>query len=229
MASDASKSKSKAKSKPMAKQPRRKQERAELSVERSLDAALALFSKQGCGATSMRQISDDSGVSMGNLYHHFPSKEAIFERLLLRYWERLQQPDQPLQKLFARADFPHDLEEMAQHIEDVVEDNIPYIRLIYIDVVEFDGTHIKAFYEGMAARFKETYGDTLRARKEAGEFGDIDPLVGVIMATRWLFYFFTVEKCFGAPMHFGMEPKEATREFLRILRYGLLPRTTEPT
>lgn len=206
------------------KKTRRRQERAEVSVERSLDAALALFSKQGFGATSMRQISDDSGVSMGNLYHHFPNKEAIFERLLQRYWQRLQQPDQPLQKLFARADFPDDLEEMAGHIEDVVESNIPYIRLIYIDVVEFDGNHIRAFYEGMASRFKDVYGESLRARKEAGEFGDVDPMVGVIMATRWLFYFFTVEKCFGAPMHFGMEPEKATREFIRILRYGLLPR-----
>lgn len=218
MASDPSRSKT----------TRRKQERAEVSVERALDAALALFSKQGFGATSMRQISDDSGVSMGNLYHHFPSKEAIFEQLLLCYWERLQHPEQPLQKLFARADFPDDLEDMAQRIEDVVGDNIPYIRLIYIDVIEFDGRHIRPFYEGMAERFKEAYGARLRARKQAGDFGDIDPLVAVIMATRWLFYFFTIEKCFGVPMHFGMKPEEATEEFIRILRLGVLPRDTAP-
>jgi hypothetical protein len=76
----------------------------------------------------------------------------------------------------------------------------------------------------MATRFKEVYGAKLAARKAAGEIGDVDPLVGVIMATRWFFYFFTIEKCFGAPMHFGMKPQEATEEFIRLLRFGLLPR-----
>ncbi|MEM1202528.1 MAG: TetR/AcrR family transcriptional regulator [Acidobacteriota bacterium] len=207
---------------------RRRQERSEASMEQALGAALDLFSQQGFGATSMRQIADASGVSMGNLYHHFPSKESLFQRLLERYWGRLRDPEHPLQKLFERAAFPDDLEEMAAVIEKVVEDNAPYILLIYIDVVEFRGEHIRAFYEGMAARFQEIYGDRLAARKAAGEFGDIDPLVGVIMATRWFFYFFTIETCFGAPMHFGMKPKQATEEFIRLLRLGLLPRTTDP-
>ena len=46
-----------------------------------------------------------------------------------------------------------------------------------------------------------------------------------MLATRWLFYYFTVEMCFGVPMHFGMGPDEAVTEFIRILRYGVLPRS----
>lgn len=203
---------------------RRKQQRSENSVQQVLEAALELFSSQGFGATSMRQIADRSGLSMGNLYHHFPNKESMFQQLIDQYWARLGDPEHPLQKIFARAAFPEDLEEMAAAIEKVVEDNVPYILLIYIDVVEFEGEHIRAFYEGMATRFKEVYGAKLAARKAAGEIGDVDPLVGVIMATRWFFYFFTIEKCFGAPMHFGMKPQEATEEFIRLLRFGLLPR-----
>ena len=49
-----------------------------------------------------------------------------------------------------------------------------------------------------------------------------------MMATRWFFYFFTVEKCFGAPTHLGMKPKKAVDEFCRVLRYGLLPRPSAP-
>jgi AcrR family transcriptional regulator len=207
---------------------RRQQDRSKASVEQALAAALDLFSSQGFGATSMRQIADRSGLSMGNLYHHFPNKESIFQRLLETYWERLLDPDHPLQKLFTRARFPEDLEEMAAAIEAVVEENAPYILLIYVDVVEFRGEHIRAFYEGMAERFKEIYGAKLEARRAAGQLGDVDPLVGVILATRWFFYYFTVEKCFGAPMHFGIEPKEATEEFIRLLRFGLLPRSGEP-
>ncbi|MDY7094719.1 MAG: TetR/AcrR family transcriptional regulator [Acidobacteriota bacterium] len=203
---------------------RRKQDRSRVSLEQALEAALELFSSQGFGATSMRQIAERSGLSMGNLYHHFANKEAIFKQLLDRYWERLQDPEHPLQQLFARADFPDDLEDMAAAIEQVVRENRPYILLIYVDVVEFRGAHIGSFYEGMAERFREVYGTKLEARKAAGELGEIDPLVGVILAVRWFFYFFTIEQCFGAPMHFGMNPQQATEEFIRLLRYGLLPR-----
>jgi len=199
-------------------------EKSEASMARALDAALELFSSQGFGATSMRQIADRAGLSMGNVYHHFPSKEAIFQRLLDRYWERVLDPELRLNQIFARADFPDDLEELAEAIEEVVEEFRPYILLIYVDVIEFQGEHIRSFYEGMADRFKDTYGERFQERRQAGELGDVDPMVAVMVATRWFFYFFTVEKCFGVPMHFGMSPESAVQEFIRLLRRGLLPR-----
>lgn len=194
------------------------------SVERTLKAALELFSRQGLRATTMRQIASRAGVSVGNLYHHFSGKEAIFERLLERYWERLLDPELPLNRVFAAARFPDDLEEMAAAIEEVVEAYAPYILMIYVDVIEFRGRHIRTFYEGMAERFEEVYGERFAERRRAGELGEVDPLLGVMMAARWFFYFFTVEKCFGVPMHFGMSSRQAVDGFVRLLRLGLLPR-----
>jgi AcrR family transcriptional regulator len=198
------------------------------SMAKALEAALELFSSHGFGATSMRQIAERSGVSIGNIYHHFPNKEAIFERLLEQYWERVLDPDLRLNKVFRQAAFPEDLEEMASAIEEVVEQYAPYILLIYVDVIEFRGKHIHAFYEGMASRFDAIYGRKLRKRQEAGELGDVNPMVGVMVAARWFFFFHTVERCFGVPMHFGMSPQKAVDEFIRLLRYGLLPRGNEP-
>jgi AcrR family transcriptional regulator len=183
-----------------------------------------LFSNQGFRATSMRQIAEQSGISVGNLYHHFKGKDEMFQRLLERYWEIVLDPDLRLNQIFYKADFPADLEEMAGAVEEVVEACAPYILLIYVDVIEFRGQHIRSFYEGMAGRFEETYGQRFRDRQEAGEFGDVDPMVGVMVASRWFFYFFPVEKCFGAPMHLGMSSQKATDEFIRLLRYGLFPR-----
>lgn len=197
------------------------------SMARALEAALELFSSRGFGATSMRQIAQKSGISIGNIYHHFPNKEAMFERLLEQYWEAILDPDLPLNAVFRKADFPHDLEEMAGEIESVVEQYAPFILLIYVDVIEFRGEHIRRFYEGMAGRFEEIYGPALRSREAAGEFGDINPMVAVMVATRWFFFFQTVEQCFGVPMHFGMDPKKATEEFIRLMRYGVLPRPAD--
>ena len=204
-------------------------EKSEASVAHTLEAALKLFSSRGFRATSMREIATEAGLSVGNVYHHFPSKDAIFQRLLEQYWERVLDPDLPLNRIFARAAFPEDLEAMAAAIEQVVEAFRPYILLIYVDVIEFQGEHIRAFYSGMAGRFEQTYGERFRERQKAGELGDVDPMVAVMVATRWFFYYFTVEKCFGAPMHFGLTSEQAVSEFIRLFRYGLLPRSGEET
>jgi len=203
----------------------RQAQRSEAAMARAREAALELFSTQGYGATSMRQISEKSGISLGNLYHHFGNKEAIYQSLIDSYWELLADPDDELQQLFDRADFPDDLEEMGRIIERSVEKNSAYILLIFIDVIEFKGEHIRAYYKGMRERFEEAYSPSFEKKKREGRLGEPDPLVGVMLATRWLFYYYTVEKCFGVPMHFGMGPEQAVNEFIRILRYGVLPRS----
>ncbi|HXT52195.1 MAG TPA: TetR/AcrR family transcriptional regulator [Thermoanaerobaculia bacterium] len=201
---------------------KRQEEKSEASVSAVLDAGLELFSTQGYRATTLRDIASKAGLSVGNIYHHFPDKHAIYQRLIDRYWERLLDPELPLNQVFARATFPEDLEDIAAAIEQVVGDNAAHILLIYVDIIEFQGDHVRAFYEGMAKRFAAAYGPRFAARKKAGEFGDADPMTAVMVATRWLFYFFTVEKCFGVPLHLGMTSGQATTEFIRLLRYGLL-------
>ena len=202
--------------------------KSEISISSVLEVALRLFSSQGFGATSMRQIATETNLSVGNLYHHFANKEEIFQRLIDQYWERVLDPERRLNQVFASGRFPEDLEEMAAAIEEAVDDFAPYILLVYVDVIEFHGEHVRSFYEGMAGRFEEVYGESLRERQESGEFGDVNPMVAVMVAARWFFYFYTVEKCFGVPAHFGMEPQRAVDEFIRLLRYGLLPRSGSP-
>lgn len=206
--------------------PRRKTQadRSDASTRKVLKAALSLFSRQGFRATTMRQIARRSGLSVGNLYHHFGNKERIFQQLIDRYWEVLLDPELPLNKIFAAARFPDDLEEMAAAIDQVVSDNAPYILLIYIDVIEFKGRHIRAFYERMADRFRAAYSERFAEMKEKGKIGEVDPLVGVMLATRWFFYYFTVERCFGVPMHLGLDARQAVHEFSKILRRGFDPR-----
>jgi TetR/AcrR family transcriptional repressor of uid operon len=49
--------------------------------ERILDAAERAFVRQGFHATTMQHVADELGMSAGNLYRYFPSKEAIVEGL----------------------------------------------------------------------------------------------------------------------------------------------------
>ena len=49
-----------------------------------LQAALELFVRSGVGATTVDDIRERSGASVGSLYHHFPGgKEAIAAALYL--------------------------------------------------------------------------------------------------------------------------------------------------
>jgi TetR/AcrR family transcriptional regulator of autoinduction and epiphytic fitness len=53
-----------------------------------LDAAVAEFREAGYEATSMDRIAASAGVSKRTVYNHFPSKEALFTRILEQMWER---------------------------------------------------------------------------------------------------------------------------------------------
>lgn len=52
-------------------------DRNEQRIAQILQAALQCFLAKGFHQTSMRDIAQEAGVSLGNLYNHFPGKEAI--------------------------------------------------------------------------------------------------------------------------------------------------------
>ena len=58
--------------------------RAEARPDEVLDAAIALFAKQGFAATTVEQIAKQAGLSKGAVYLYFPSKKALLEGLVHR-------------------------------------------------------------------------------------------------------------------------------------------------
>jgi len=60
----------------------RQAERREATRGAILAAAGRLFGEQGFAATSVDTIASEAGVAKGAVYHHFPTKEAIFEAVL---------------------------------------------------------------------------------------------------------------------------------------------------
>jgi len=51
---------------------------------RILEAALSCFMDKGVEASSINDIREASGISVGSIYHHFGNKEAIVVALFLR-------------------------------------------------------------------------------------------------------------------------------------------------
>ena len=52
--------------------------------DRILDAAMRVFRRHGFRRSSIEQAADEAGVTRQALYHHFPSKEALFRAVIER-------------------------------------------------------------------------------------------------------------------------------------------------
>ncbi|BDU77530.1 TetR/AcrR family transcriptional regulator [Mesoterricola sediminis] len=198
-------------------------EKSERSQAAILQAALRLFSKQGYRGTSIREIAEAAGLSTGNVYHHFPDKETLFTTLLGQYFEAIESPEFPFNKALAAGAFPDDLEALARATEESIRTFRPYVALIYIDVVEFDGTHIRKFYAEMSSRFNAFLNrrypdDALQGKLAPG----IQPNTALMLASRVFLHYFAVEILFGVPDQFGQGTERTVSEISEILRKGML-------
>ncbi|HSP68280.1 MAG TPA: TetR family transcriptional regulator [Bryobacteraceae bacterium] len=63
--------------KSVAARPRKQSRPADSTVQRLLDAAVALFSRQGYAATSTREVAALLGIQKASLYYHIQSKEDL--------------------------------------------------------------------------------------------------------------------------------------------------------
>jgi AcrR family transcriptional regulator len=56
-----------------------------------IEVAQGLFAERGYEGTSVEAVLDGAGVSRGALYHHFASKEALFEAVFLHLEDEVAQ------------------------------------------------------------------------------------------------------------------------------------------
>lgn len=138
--------------------------------ERIIDAALALFAKQGVEGTTMKMLAKEAGISAGLTYHYFGSKSDLLDQVICR----------------RGIDFP----ELADRHHESIEIVLPEFALAFgrhlqesLDVIwiffrEYRSSKTVAERIGMRRDGCEkslvTY---LEARQEAGEVREIAPAV----------------------------------------------------
>lgn len=198
------------------------EERSERSRAVILDAALALFSHQGYRATSIRDIAGKADVSTGAVYHHFKDKEELFKTLLAQFQAEVESPDFPLYRVLEQGAFPDRLEEVGRTCRQIVASRRAFIALIYVDVVEFEGLHIREFYQGMNAlceRFVAEHQHELPIvdRLKPG----LPPAAAMLMTFRIFIDHAVVELLFGVPNHYGLHSDHAISVISTILQHGM--------
>jgi AcrR family transcriptional regulator len=60
----------------------------ETPEHRILDAAMRVFRRHGFRRSTIEQAAEEAGLTRQALYHHFPSKEALFRGAIARFYER---------------------------------------------------------------------------------------------------------------------------------------------
>jgi AcrR family transcriptional regulator len=199
-----------------------REERSERSRRNVLDAALQLFAHRGYRATTVRDIADAAKVSTGNVYHHFPDKETIFRTLLDEFSLVTETKRYPFTRALLSGRFPDDIEQLGLAARESVAEYRDYIALIYVDVIEFEGTHIQRFYGDMGRRIRAVLGEEALEKIKSRMRPNVPAISALLMTARIFFNYFSIQILFNVAEPFGKDSATVISEIADILRNGML-------
>lgn len=186
------------------------------------DAAVRCFVRYGFHGVSVRMIAAEAGVSLGALYTYFPDKLAMFTSALERLSKELVTDDNAFTRYLATSSFPADIEAMGAAIADNVDRYRDYLKLTYVDVVEFDGKHIREVFSHLEPKFRAVLGPRWKALGKLGPKKNIDPAFAFIAVYMSLYQFFILTKLFGAEETYGpMSDDRVVSMMAALFRGGL--------
>jgi AcrR family transcriptional regulator len=147
---------------------------AAVTKERLLDAAETLFMEHGFEATSLRLITASAGVNLAAVNYHFGSKEELFQAVLTRRLDPMNQARVDLLTTFEQAAAPGPVpcEKILSAMlipalllaRDPERGGSNFLRLLgraYADPAPFIRQFLSDQYAAMIARFKLAFGRAL--------------------------------------------------------------------
>jgi AcrR family transcriptional regulator len=118
------------------------------SRQQIVSASHRLFLEQGFHGTTMRQIAKESAMALGSLYNHFVDKDDLFRSVFEAY------NPYPLLLLALENSQGSNAEELARtaarRLVTQLNARPDLIKLVFIDVVEFQGKHLRLAWPQVA-------------------------------------------------------------------------------
>ena len=143
--------------------------------ERILQAARRLFLVKGFNGSNLRDIAKEAQVSMGGIYHHFASKEDIYEALLPATELAREMPK--IAALFRAPEFPENLSAIGRAIFQMVRSYKDDFKFVYIDILEFQGRNIRPLIDALYRTFVQHSDRLLERDDDQRSLRDIHPAV----------------------------------------------------
>ncbi len=200
--------------------PKLRDRDVEKNQEKIEAAALRLVIRRGFHGTSVRDIAQEAGVSLGNIYNYYRTKEQLFSSLTRRYGERMGALQQKLlTPLLGRLD-PAALKRLAGAVRHIVYKEPDYWRLMYIDITEFDNRHFAHIFRDLSRSLMKMI--PADSRKRNGLRPEIDSSLAFTAIYLQFFTYFLVEKLFGGKQHLGLPDDRAIAQLIEIYTRGAL-------
>jgi len=196
--------------------------------ERILDAALTLFAEQGYDATSMREISEQLGITKAALHYHFASKAQLYAAVMARILDRIEAE---LMRSLAEGGGPlRRLERWLDVVIDVLAAHPTYARLLLRSLFEDDElTGALPEEQAVRATLERNVGAAHRLLRDGITQGVFRPVSvphmvqSVIGLT--VFHFASGEfgeEIIGRPLFSAIEVRRRKQEVKALIRHGLV-------
>jgi len=156
--------------------------------DRLLDAAMALFARQGYAATSIADIQQACGLSPGSgaLYKHFASKKALLHEAARRQMKQMSAMRDDYNRT-RPTDVPGALRAGAEQIWASIENNAPLLRVMFREP-EALGDMMDEVWSTVATTAYQRMGRALQAAADAGVSPVQDPQSTATVLTAALAY-----------------------------------------
>jgi AcrR family transcriptional regulator len=183
------------------------------------EAAYSLFLEQGYSATSMRQIAARAGIALGGIYNHFEGKDDIFEAIMLD-----KHPYKQILPVISAA--PGDTAEAfirnaAQAFVDELGRRPDFLRLMFIEIVEFNTKHAGSLFEEVMPQVLPLIH---RIQTPVGNLRAIHPAV-ILRAFLGMFFSYYITDTLAADIMPPEMREQGLESFVDIFLHGIL--TTE--
>jgi AcrR family transcriptional regulator len=172
-------------------------------------AALRCFLKLGYHGASVREIAAAGHLSLGAVYTYFPDKLSLFSAVLERLSSEFLAGDSRLAHYLSQCRFPDDLLELAAALAADADRFRDYFKMIYLDVVEFDGQHIRQVFSQMEPKFRLLLGPRFEQVGKLGRRKRVDPGVAFVTVYLTFYQYFVLTKLFGAEQMYGERSEAA--------------------
>ena len=198
----------------MAEETHTKGERTRLQIE---DAAIELFMEQGYHATSMRQIAEHAELALGGIYNHFKSKEEIFEAIIVD-----KHPYKKILPLILEAE-GETLEDFLSNAAHVVIKELTsqryYVKLMLIEIVEFNGAHGAALIKELAPKVLPVFEKMVKTRKN---LRGIQPVLMLRSFIGMVLSYIITDIIISNPILAKLMPKNPIDAYVDIYLHGIV-------
>ena len=191
--------------------------KGELTQARILDAAYTLFMEQGYHGTSMRQIVERAGITMGGVYNHFASKEEIWKAV---FFER--HPYRTILPVLREADgatVGDYVRDAARRLVGELNKQQDLLHLMFIELVEFNGVAYPAALRNASLHSFRSWLTVLRDK-----VGSLRAIPLPLLARSFLGYFFSfyITEALMPPAVRTLMGDDSFDDFVDIYLHGIL-------